>query len=109
MAILTLPVDQDAPWYQFTITLDDASYTIEMAFNTRAERWMLTLSDAVGTPVVASIPVLIQRDLLSPFRTLAVPPGYLIAGDTTGQQQQPTLGSFLLNHRLYYVEEGTVL
>lgn len=109
MAILTLPVAQNAPWYDFTTTLDAAFYTLEMAFNTRANRWMLSIGDATGAPVLCGLPVVIERDLLAGLRYLPVPAGAIIALDQSGQRQQPVAGSFLLNHRLYYIEKGTVL
>lgn len=107
MAYLELPVDQDAPWYTFTTTLEGATYTIEMAFNTRAQRWMMTLGDATGTAVICGLPIVIERDILSGLRYLPVPPGYIVAFDLSGQQQQPVAGSFLLNHKLFYIEKGT--
>lgn len=107
MAILTLPLDEDAPWYSFSTTLEAVTYTFEMAYNTRAKRWYLSVGDAIGTVLVAGVPILIERDLLAAYRHLPIPPGSFVALDTSGQGQQPTLGSFLLNHILYYIETGT--
>lgn len=107
MALLQMPLDQNDPWYTFTCTLERVSYTFELAINTRADRWMMTIGDALGTPVVSSIPLLIQRDLLGPFRTYAVPPGIFFVLDNSGQMREPTAGSFLLDHVLYYQESTT--
>lgn len=109
MAIVTLPVDQDSPWFAFTTTLDSVSYTLEMAYNTRAQRWILSIGSATGSPILASVPIVIERDLLFGLRYLSVPQGILLAVDTSGQGLQPQAGSFLLNHRLYYIEKGTIL
>jgi hypothetical protein len=104
MALLTIPLTDNVPWYTFTTTLEGATYGFEMCFNSRANRWMLSLSDATGTLLVASIVLLIERDLLRPYRTYKVPPGNLVVLDNTGFGQQPSQGSFLLNHSLYYLE-----
>lgn len=104
--ILQLPVDANLPWFSFTITLENAGYRLEMAYNTRAARWSLTIRDAAGEPIVRNIPILIDRDLLKIYRTLPVPQGSLICIDTTGKQTQPTMGSFLTTHALYYIESG---
>lgn len=109
MAIITLPLAQNTPWYDFSMPLDQTTYTVEMAFNTRANRWMLTLGDVSGSPIVYNLPVVIQRDLLLGLHHLPVPPGYLVAIDLSGQNTQPDAGAFLLNHRLYYIEKGTQL
>ncbi|RYF09310.1 MAG: hypothetical protein EOO40_07125 [Deltaproteobacteria bacterium] len=104
MALLAIPLDENLPWYSFSITLENQAYTFEVAYNTRANRWMLSISDAADNLILAGIPLLIERDLLRPYRTLRLPPGSLVVLDNTGQGQEPTLGSFLLNHTLYYLE-----
>lgn len=108
MAFLTMPLTENYPWYSFTCTLEGATYTIECAFNTRANRWYMTLGDAVGNIIVAGVPLLIERDLLAAYRYLPIPPGNFVALDNSGQGQEPTLGSFLLDHVLLYVEKGTL-
>ena len=108
MAILTMPLTEDYPWYSFPCTLEGATYMFEMAFNTRANRWYMTLGDAIGSTLVAGVPILIERDILASYRHLAIPPGNFVALDNSGQNQEPSLGSFLLDHVLLYVEAGTL-
>lgn len=108
MAAITIPLNEDYPWYSFSVTLENVTYTLTMAFNTRANRWYLSIGDAIGNAVVAGFPLLINRDMLASYRTLAVPPGYLFVFDTSGQSLQPGPASFLTDHRLVYFETGTL-
>lgn len=107
MSILVVPLTQDLPWYTFTTSLDGISYTLEVQYNVRSERWYMSIADAIGTPVVSGIPLLINRDLLAPYRTYDVPAGGMVVIDNTGADAEPTLDSFLTTHALYYVEPGT--
>lgn len=91
------------PWYSMTVTLDGQSYGLEMAYNNRADRWALTLSNASQEAIVSNLPVLIDRPLFAPYKHLDVPPGAMVCIDTTGNQAQPTMGSFLRTHVMYYL------
>lgn len=103
-SILALPLNQSLPWYSFTIILDQASYILELAYNTRADRWRLNIRDATEQPLLMGIPLLIRRDLTGPYHYLAIPPGGFCVLDDTGDRSEPTLSSFLLDHTLYYLE-----
>lgn len=104
MATLKLPCANSLPWYNFTLSLSGARYIFEMQFNTRSDRYYLSLYDAGGQVIVLGVPLLTGRALLDQYRTRPVPPGSLFVVDTTGQEQPPTLGSFATTHALLYVE-----
>ncbi len=104
--IIRVPVTVNLPWYSFTMTLDNVGYQLEMAYLSRADRWSLTIADLTGAAIARNIPVRIDLDLLSIYRAQAVPPGSLFCVDTTGKQNQPTLGSFLTTHAMYYAQRG---
>lgn len=106
MAVRRIRLDQNLPAYSFTTVLDNVSYLIEAAYNTRRDRWTLGIYDSGGTPLLVGIPLCIDRDLIAPYRTLSIPQGTLVCFDDTDAGTQPTLGSFLLDHTLYYVEAG---
>jgi len=98
-----IPLDQSVPWYSFQMALDAATYTFEVAFNTRAGYWTLSLYDVAGNLLLGSIPLLIQRNLTAPYHTLNIPKGDFLCLDDADDGSQPGLGSFLLDHTLYYV------
>jgi len=99
-----IPVDKNLPWYTMRVALSKVTYTLEMAYNTRADRWYLSVMDAIGTPILMGIPLLIMRNVLGPYRTLALPPGRLFPYDDSGRDLEPTLSSFLVDHGLVYVD-----
>lgn len=101
--LTTIPLDENLPDYSFSCTLDGASYTLRAYYNTRARRWRLNILDISENPVLMGIPLTIGRDLTAGLRYLQIPPGVFMALDDTGDGTQPTLGSFLLDHSLYYL------
>jgi hypothetical protein len=107
MALLKMPLSQNLPWYSFTSTLDNATYQFELSYNDRSGRWNLSLQDVTGADIVSGLVLLNGIDLLAYVRHLAVPPGILMVLNDTGADDEPTLGSFLTTHSLYYVEAGT--
>lgn len=102
--LFALPLNQSAPWYEFQATLEAATYTFEIYFNTRAQRWRMSIRDSGGRALLVGIPLLIRRDLTGPYHYLGIPPGALFAIDDTGDRTEPTLSSFLIDHTLYYLE-----
>jgi len=99
-----IPLDQSAPWYTFSMSLGQVTYQFEVAYNTRSGIWALSLYDVANQPLLMSVPLLIRRDLTKAYHTLSIPPGALVCLDDTGDGSEPGLGSFLLDHTLYYVE-----
>jgi len=99
-----IPLDQSAPWYTLQIALGQVTYNLELAFNTRRGTWTLNIYDIANTPLLMSIPLLIRRDLTRAYHTLNIPSGAFVCLDDTGDGTEPGLGSFLLDHSLYYVE-----
>jgi hypothetical protein len=102
MTFFTMPVVNSLPYYKFKITLSSVIFTISMRFNGRMARWMMDVLDPSANPILMGIPVLIQRNLTGQYVTLALPEGVLFATDDTGNDTQPTLYSFGLDHTLWY-------
>lgn len=98
-----IPLDQEMPWYSFTVTLDLASYILEVVFNSRSGIWLMNIYDVAQNPLLMSIPLLVRRDLTRSYHTLNIPKGAFVALDDAGDGSQPGLSSFLLDHTLYYV------
>lgn len=104
--ISRLPVDKDLPWFRFRVALTKVTYTLEMRYNTRMDRWILHILDAVGQPILMGIPLLRRRNVIGQYPTLALPPGGILAMDDSGKQLEATVSSFLIDHRLLYVERA---
>jgi hypothetical protein len=99
-----VPVNRNVPWFRFRVALSKTTYTLEMRYNTRMQRWILSISDATGKPLLMGIPLLIMRGLLGQYRTIKLPVGPLFCIDDSGQGVEATLSSFLTDHGLVYVD-----
>jgi hypothetical protein len=83
-----LPVVQEGPHFSFNCELDGVTYGFSFRWNDRDSAWFLDIADGGGTPMLSGIRVVINLLLLRAIRGvsgLALPPGDLIALDTTGQ------------------------
>lgn len=104
MATLILPARNDVPFYDFEVDLEGRAYTVEVRWNARAGGWFLSLFDSAGAPLVMGRRVVLSANLLGQGVNAALPPGMLLAVDTTTQDTDPgrdDLGSRVL---LAYVE-----
>ena len=101
-AVLTMPMRNDLPRYQFKITLSGIIYTVLMSYNTRMARWIMNINDASGNPILEGIPCLILRNLTQQYITLNIPAGQLFVTDDTGTDTQPTQYSFGQTNTMWY-------
>lgn len=104
--VSTLPVDKNLPWFRFRVALTKVTYTLEMRYNTRMDRWILHILDTIGQPILMGIPLLRRRNPLGQYPTLALPPGVLLPIDDSGKNLEATISSFLIDHRLLYLEQA---
>jgi hypothetical protein len=104
MTYFQIPARNDLPFYKFRISLSSTVYSFSFRYNGRMQRWMLDINDASGNQILSGIPVLILRNLVSQYRTLAVPVGLLFATDDTGTDTQPTVYSFGLTNSFWYAD-----
>lgn len=102
--VLTVPMRNDLPWYQFRCSFSSVIFSIHVRYNTRMQRFLMDICDPSDNPILVGIPVLIQRSLLTQFPTLSVPQGVMFCTDDTGQGNQPTQYSFGLDHTMFYVD-----
>lgn len=92
--MLTIPLRTDLAHYEFQIELEGESFVFELRWNERDGAWALSISDADGNPLLSGRRVVLGTPLL--FRKRAVsptlPPGELIAEDTSGTGIEPGIG-----------------
>ena len=103
----TIPINSRLPNQKFKISLSGSVFTIELAYNVRQDRWIMSISDASGNQILVGVPILINRNLTGQYRTLKIPTGIIFATDDSSQGQQPTLNSWNIDHTLGYVENLT--
>lgn len=104
MATLTLPVRTDVPYYDFDVDLEDRSFTLELRWNDRAGAWFLSVYDSAGAPLVSGRRVVLGSPLLGHGVSSALPPGDLLAIDTTDAGTDPGRDDFGTRVVLAYVE-----
>lgn len=110
MATLVVPVTTD-PFQSFRIRLDGTDYLLSLAYNQREDRIYLSLADDEENPIVSGIKVLANFPLLFRHRyDTRVPPGELMAVDTTTDGSPPGLGELGegLRVQLVYFEASTL-
>lgn len=79
-------------WYSRTYTLGEADYSLDFSFNSRMGSWFLDVSDANGSPIVTSIRLIPNRNLLAQFSDTRLPPGVLFVNDSSGNAIEPGVG-----------------
>lgn len=104
MAVFQIPTDNTLPWYTFRIVLSNITYTLQLRYNTRMDRWFMQIQDAVGNPIVSGLPLLQRYSPLLQYRTLAVPAGDILIYNNTGTLNPPGLASFLSDYSIIYVD-----
>lgn len=102
MTFFTVPLGNTLPWYKFTITLSGTIFTLSPRFNGRMNNWMMDILDPAGNEILASIPLLINRDLTGQYPTLPLPVGVLFVTDATKQGQNPGQYSFGTTNVCWY-------
>lgn len=105
MATVTLATVTDGtPDYRFRSELDGVTYTLELHWNARLEAWFLDVGDVDGNVLKHGIRVVVGWPLL--FRAVDedLPPGDLMAIDTSGQDAEAALNDLGGRVQLVYVE-----
>lgn len=104
MTTYALPTSTSNFHYTQTVQLSGVNYLLEIRYNTRMGRWILSLLDTVGQPIVQGIPMLALRNLVGQYTTLSVPPGTLFCYNEAAPLVEPTLTSFLTDTSFLYAE-----
>lgn len=104
MALLEMPLVSGLYDYTERVIVEGVQYLFRFRWNTAAGSWYLDLSDADGNLIVAGRRCLADVRLLEQFGHLAIPPGVLLAFDTTTKQVDPTLDDFGARVLLLYDE-----
>jgi hypothetical protein len=107
MSVVEIPILAGFDWFTESVSLDGTDYQVELHWNTRDSRWRLSLADAAGDALVAGIPLVVDWPLLSQFVSGSLPPGEIVALDTSGRGEEISAIEELGDRvRLYYVPEA---
>lgn len=111
----TIPLSQTLGAYTEQIDLEDSTYVFAFTWNERAQNgdgsrgsWFLDILDVDGNLIVAGRRCVVNTDLLAQYHHLAVPPGALMAFDTTNRELDPSEADFGTRVVLVYMTAAEV-
>jgi hypothetical protein len=99
MALITIPLRNDIPDYEFKVDLDGTTYTLTIRYNTRLATWIMDLKTEQDESIVLGVPLLLGTILLERFPDSRVPPGDLFLiniEDETAEATRDNLGENVL-------------
>lgn len=93
--------------YDLSAQLDGQTFRFEFAWNARGGFWSFMLSAADGTPLLRRR-VVVGFPLTGRFTDVRLPPGALVALDTSGKNEDPGLTDLGGRVQLLYLEAGDI-
>lgn len=94
MALVQIPVNFNAPDFEFQIDLDGVVYGFRFTLNERTDRYSMTVSTEAGDVIVAGVAVVTNWKILERFKDERLPPGEIFTMDTTGGTDEPSPANF---------------
>jgi len=87
--MISIPLPSDLTFFDVSVELDGAHYTLVMRWNVRAGAWFLDVLDDGGALLHGSVRAVADWPLLTYRRATRSPPGALAFVDTSGQGIDP--------------------
>ena len=82
--ILNIPLDSENASFKIRTILEDIELVLLISWNTRAERWYLTIMNATEVTLLAGIPMHVDTEFIERFQIDGLPPGKLLLYDAGG-------------------------
>jgi hypothetical protein len=95
--------------YQIQVELDGTTFEFVFNWNDREGRWYFDLNDITSNPLVSGRAVVLNLPLLARFRQSTMPPGDLIAIDTSNSNIDASLTDLGDRVLLVYLTAADVL
>jgi hypothetical protein len=104
--IVEIPVDVEQADQKIRTDLEGVTYVLRLYWNTREERWHLSIMDADEERLVMGIPLVVDTDVIGPFVGVipGLMPGIIMLYDTNEKFQEATRDSMGDRHKLLYQE-----
>ena len=106
MSALRLPVAVTSPRFGFTTELDGVTYGLSFRWNQRVGGWYFDLLDGEGEALLSGLRLAINVAFLARFRAAGrpnLPPGELLALDTSQADEDAAFGDLGQRVLLYYL------
>lgn len=104
MSVFLIPFTPDEPHQAFPMELDGATYKIEMLWSDRDESWSCSLFTGEDAPLVLGRKVVLGLPLFERFKDARLPPGKLIAIDTSSDRREAGLSDLGRRVQLVYLD-----
>lgn len=109
MAVLQLRIPSGPSSHQ-VVSLDGVSIGLRLWWNARGQRWILDVEDAQGEAIASGLGLVTGVSLLARFGVRDdLPPGALIAVDTSGAGAPPGRDDLGGRVRVYYLDRAELL
>ena len=105
MATRIIPTLADSEHYSERVELDGTIYGLTFMWNTREEAWFLSVADADGVALVSGVKLVADWQLFQSVSNASMPPGEMVAVDTSGAGLDPGLTDLGERVLLMYQEE----
>ena len=106
MAIVKLPVSSEFPNFKFNTELDEEAFIFSFRLNERMDRWVMSISDAIETPLIMGIPVLLGVPFYEQFKNPSLPKGRLFAINPESANIEAGSEDLGKSVFIYYSDEG---
>ena len=100
--IIEIPLNADNTWFTQRLILDDNEYLMEFTWNTRGEKWIVSLYNAIGISIITGIPLNVSVDLFNKFKDSELPDGMIFLYDNEGAFDECTREGLGDRWKLYY-------
>ena len=105
MATVVIPTSTTSQFYKQQTTLDGQNYTLKFKWNAREEAWYLDILTDAEVAITYGIKIVTDFPLGRRNPDPLMPPGLLIAIDTSGTETPPAIDDFGTRVQLIYIEE----
>ena len=109
MTTRRIEVETNRPRFTERVSLDGVTYRLTFRWNDRAPAWLVDIASEDGTMVVSGRRLAVNNLLTRQFRHLpALPPGHMMAFDTTLRASDPGLTDLGTRVIMLYAEAADV-
>lgn len=109
MATVIIPTSQTSEFYSQQTVLDGQNYTLEFEWNRREEAWYMAMLTDQEEPILYDIKLVVDFPLGRREQDPRMPPGLLLAVDTSGEQLSPAIDDLGTRVILVYIEESDLV
>lgn len=81
--MIVIPTRSDLSSYRFQVTIESVIYIFEFRWNTQFEFWTFDIYDFGSVPLITGVKLIVNYPLTKRYAKEELPPGELIAIDST--------------------------